>query len=148
MYKRTIQWTWSKALTDAMLAALSAVPGAALLTTPKLILFTNNGPVLPTSAVADFTVPTFTGYAAATITLAGPVAIGGNDRALVATLRFIATADTSPAQTIYGVLMTNGSTTFYGGELFDTPLNIALNGQFIDYDLIVPLPTIYVPNVA
>lgn len=147
MYRRTVTYTWSKAIIDAMLAAAGAAPDDPLFTTPKAILFTNDLAVTPESLPASFTVPTFTGYAAAALTFSVPVSPGSADRALVATVRFLCTATPGEAAVIRGYLVTDGATAFYGGEVFTETLNIAEAGQYLDLDLILPLPLLRTPSV-
>lgn len=147
-YYRTKRFTWASALVDGMLGALSARPAAALLTTPKIILYTAGPPVTPDASVAAYTEATFHGYAAAALTLLGPVLLGGTDRAMIAALSFIATAGGTINDQLLGYLMTDGATAFYGGEAFPAPINIAGVGQFLDLDLICPLPTEYTPTVV
>jgi hypothetical protein len=148
MYWRTQKWTWARGLTDAFLNALSARPAAALLTTPSLILFTAGPPVTPDEVVADYTPCTFHGYAAQTVTLVAPVRLSGNDEGAIGSATFLATAGGVINDQVLGYLLTDGVTAFYGGEFFTLPVSIAAPGQFIEIDLILPLPLSHTPNLS
>jgi hypothetical protein len=135
----TKNFTWAKALIDAMLTALSARPAAALLTTPKLILIKAGGPITPTSAVADFTEANFSGYAQSAQTLAGPVTTASGGQGMLGSGTFVATtASPFVDNNVVGYLVTDGASAFYGGELFDAPQPIAAPGDFVGVNLVMP----------
>jgi len=131
-------------LVDAMLSALDTVPGAALLVTPKVKLFTAGpNPILPTTVPADFTEATFTGYAAAALTLPllGPVNIDANDRAVHHEVDFVAGAVVAPGETILGYWVDDdvaAPTKMYFGEIFENPIAISALGDYISLDVAVP----------
>ena len=131
MYVQTQELTLAQALVDALLAALSTRPAAALLTTPTVHLYTAvTSPISPTSAVADFTEATFPGYAAVVMgSLLGPVNLpNGDGRGLHVECDYLAGAVVYPGETIIGYWIDDGATTFYGGETFQTPVNIVKSG--------------------
>jgi hypothetical protein len=140
VFRVTAVFIWIKALLDALLTALTARPAAALLTTPTVVLYTA-GP-LPTmnQAFGNYTLATFSGYAAQAVTLSGVVNISLGTQALLGTALFVSTA-ASPfvPNTILGYLLTDGVTALYGGEQFQTPVNIASAGDFVHLDLVLPI---------
>lgn len=131
-----------------MLAALSAIPGAALFVTPKVLLYTAGPAITPDADPSAFTEATFTGYAKQAVTLAGPVLISPGVVGMVAQVRFICTAVTAGTSVCIGMLVTNGTTAFYSGEPFGSNFNIGAPGDFLDIDLILPLQLVLSPPVA
>lgn len=139
---QTHNLTMSKALIDGLLAALSARPAAALLTTPTVHLFTAGPSVItPTQVPADFTEATFTGYASQTLgTLLGPIQLPNTEGDGVhADVNFLAGAVAPPGQMILGYWIDDGATTFFGGEVFPNPIPIGVPGAFIDLDVVFPI---------
>lgn len=129
----------SVGLAQAILAALSTRPSAALLTTPTVHLFTAlASPISPNTTVANFTEATFSGYAAVTQgTLLGPINLPGFDGYGVhAEADFLATAVVAPGQNILGYWVDNGASTFYYGETFPNPIPISNPGDYISLDVI------------
>lgn len=146
MYWRTRNFTFTTALIDALLNALDTVPGAALLTTPKIELYDTGPPPVPGMALASYTDIAFAGYAAAAVVLTGPVQLGGNDRGMICSVSFVKTAGANGVA--LGYLLTDGVATVYGGEAFSGPLSFAAVGDFLDVDLIIPLPSVFAPVVV
>lgn len=141
MYVQTQSLTLSTTLVDALLAALSARPAAALLTTPTVHLFTaTSTPLSPSSATTDFTEATFPGYAAVVMgTLLGPVNLPNRDgRGLHVECDYLAGAITYPGETILGYWIDDGATAFYGGEVFADPITLVNPGDFLSLDLMWP----------
>lgn len=132
-------------LVDELLSTLSTRPLAAWLALVKVHLFTA-GPanITPTSAVADFTEATFAGYASQTITLpfSGPVQVDAQNRAVFADANFIGGAVVLPGEVIQGYWVDNDDGSlppyFILGEIFETPIPIAVPGDFILLDLYWP----------
>lgn len=133
-----------RALTDAMLSALDTNPAAALITTPKVKLFTAGpAPILPTSVPADFTEATFVGYAAVALTLPllGPIQIDPDTRSGHNEADFLAGAVVSPGETILGYWIDDdvaAPTKMYLGEIFETPIDITQAGDYISLDVNFP----------
>lgn len=131
-------------LVDALLDALSVVPGAALLVTPKVHLFTAGPtPILPTSLPADFTQATFAGYAAAALALPllGSIQIDPNDLAQHNEVDFLAGAVVAPGETILGYWVDEavaGGLVLYMAEIFETPIPITQVGDYISLDVAFP----------
>ncbi len=136
----TKTFVWSRALVAAMLATLTARPAAALLTTPVVNLFTGVTVPSPNSAVADFTVATFHGYTAQSISPAGPVNLSPEIIGLVDNVIFIATSGGVIADTVTGYFLSDGATAYYGGERFLESVNFANVGDFLSLDAMLPLP--------
>jgi hypothetical protein len=136
--------TIGRPLADAMLAALSARPASALLTTPTVHLFTA-GPstITPLNLPADFTEATFAGYAAATLTLPllGPINLPNGDGFGVHNeVDFLGGAVVSPGETILGYWIDDGATAvLYYAELFAVPVPIVNPGDFISLDVVYGL---------
>lgn len=149
MYWKTQKATYSRALIDALLAALSTVPGAALLATPKVLLWTDGPTITPDWDPADYTEATFSGYAAATVTLSvASVNIGGTDQARVATVTFVAATGGPIADTCNGYALVDTTKAIpYMIERFPTGFAFGAIGDFLQIDLIVPLPMVYSPTV-
>jgi hypothetical protein len=131
-------------LLEPMLAALSARPAAALLTTPTVHLFTAGpSPISPTQVPSDFTEATFIGYAAVVLaSLLGPIITPSNTcEGVFNNANFIAGAIVG-SQTILGYWVDNGSTEFYLGEYFPSPALIVSPGDFVDLAVIIGMPFI------
>jgi hypothetical protein len=132
-----------KSLLDAILAALViAVPAAILDITSKVRLF-KVGPVPNKDMVfADFTEPTFTGYA--TVTLAsvlGPHNIP-NGRMVHKEVDFACTAD-GTAEDILGYFITDsGGTKVFLAEQFPAPVPMSTAGDTISIDVILAIKTL------
>lgn len=149
MYWKTQKVTYSRALVDAFLAALSTVPGAALLATPKIMLWNDGPTITPDWNPADYTAPTFHGYTPGAVTLSvASVNIGGTDQARVATVTFVATAGGAIADTCNGYALVDTTLAIpYLIERFPAGFSFGIPGDFLQIDLIVPLPMIYQPTV-
>lgn len=149
MYWKTQKATYSRALTTAFLAALSARPGAILLTTPTVVLWTDGPPISPDWSPAAYTAPTFHGYVAAPITLSVPVNIGGTDLAVIGSVSFIATAGGTINDTVNGYAIVDTTLALpYMIESFANPISFSNPGDFLELDLILPLPMVYSPSVS
>lgn len=139
----TQEMTWANAVLDSMLEALTTRPAGALLTTPTVHLFTAGPqPISGTSVPGDFTEATFSGYAAVTLSgFLGPINLPSNDgRGVHQEADFLAGAGAGPpGQSILGYWLDNGSTTFYGGETFQTPVQIVNPGDFLSLDVVFPI---------
>lgn len=139
----TAVFTYATSLVQALLGCFMTRPAAALLTTPHVHLFTAvSAPLSPNSTVTSFTEATFTGYSAVTLTaLSGPVALDdGTGWAMLANCVYIAGTITT-GQVILGYWVDDGATTFYGGETFANPVNIASSGDYLDLTLLLPVST-------
>jgi hypothetical protein len=146
MFAQSLNPTIAASLLAGMLAAMLTRPGAALMSALKVHLYTAGpSPIKPIQAPTDFTEATFTGYAAVTLAaLSGPIITPrGTCEALFGNASFVATGAT-PANTILGYWLDDGSTNFFAGEAFPTPIPIAAIGNFIDLAVILGLT--YVPN--
>lgn len=148
MYYRTKKMTMSKTLTEGLLGALTAIPGAALMVTPTVILYTAGGPPTPDTTVASLTVADFPGYGAATITFSGPVVVGGTDFGRLAGANFICTGTPIPGGSLLGYAVTDGASAIYGSEAFPAPMVIGQDGDFLSLDIIMPIPAVYSPTVV
>lgn len=140
MFVTSLNPVMGQGIAEQLLAALSTRPSAALLTTPKVHLFTVGptaiGPYTKTDA---FTEATFGGYAAQDLSpLDGPINLPGTEGfAVFADVNFIAgDLSTHPGQTILGYWVDDGGTDFYYGEIFDTPIAIGVPGDFIALSVI------------
>jgi hypothetical protein len=138
MFLAVAAWVWARALVGAMLGALGTRPAAALLVTPKVDLYTNNYDPLPTDAVATYTLPTFTGYAAAAVTLGGPVNTGPHTQSMEGTVTFTMTATTAGTAVCYGCILTDGAAAFYGAYKFPAPVNFNVAGDFLSLTVVLP----------
>jgi hypothetical protein len=135
--------TIGRTLADALLAALMARPGAALLTTPTAHLYTAGPQLGPDVVPGDFTEATFAGYADITITaMLGPINSGEDVVALHVQVDFVGGAVVPPGETIMGYWIDNGSTTLYLAEEFQTPIPIAQVGDFLSIDVQFGQPTL------
>jgi hypothetical protein len=139
VFVTSIAPTWNYVLAENLLLALMARPGAALMATPTVHLFTAvSAPISPTITTSAFTEASFTGYAAVVLSsLDGPVNLPpANVIGSYQTSNFIAGSVTSPGQTILGYWVDNGAATMYLAELFAAPIPIARLGDFISLDVI------------
>jgi len=136
---------YSRAILDALLGALDVVPGAALLVTPFVHLFTAGpSPITIDSVPADFTEATFTGYAADSLALPllGPITADSLNQGVHQEVDFLAGAVSPPGETILGYWIdeaASGGTDFYMGEIFETPVAISALGNYISLDVVFPL---------
>jgi hypothetical protein len=144
MFVQTRNPILSRALLDALLAALSTRPAAALLVTPFVHLFTAGpSPITLDTVSADFTEAAFTGSApgALALPLLGPINIDASDLGAHNEVDFLCTAVTPPGETILGYWIDNSATTpteIYLSETFQTPVSIATPGDYISLDVIFP----------
>jgi len=140
---------YARALSDALLDALSARPAAALLVTPFVHLFTAGpSPVTPDAVPGDFTEATFTGYAAVALALPllGSVQIDPEDLAQHNEVDFLAGAVTPPGENILGYWVDEAAaagTVLYLAEIFETPIPIAALGDYISLDVAFPMKQIF-----
>lgn len=149
MYWKTKKATYSRGLVGALLGALSAIPGAVLLATPKIVLWTDGPTITPDFDPAAYTAPTFNGYAPQAVTLSGVVNIGGSDQARLEGVDFIATSGGTISDTCNGYILVDTTLAIgYMIERFDTPISFGAVGDFLELDLILPLPMVYTPTVS
>lgn len=137
MYRRTLTPVINRAFATAMLNAGGTRPAAALLTTPKIELFSNNITPTPDTPWASFTAIAFTGYAQYAWV---PEAVGnvGADIGLPGSSHFAATATPSPSVTALGYILSDGAAVVYMAELFAQPVPFVLSGDYLDLDVIIP----------
>jgi len=132
----------SRPIAAALLNALSVVPGAALLATPFVHLYTAGpSPLGPLAVPGDFTEATFTGYAATALPLPllGPINGANNFLGKHEEVNFLAGAVVAPGENILGYWVDNaavGGVNLYFAETFATPIPIVNAGDFISLDLI------------
>lgn len=138
MFHRSQNMVITKALADALLATLQAIPGAALINGAKLRLFKNNVVLGPLTAIADLTESTFTGYAATVLpALNGPITLAGFVEGLHIEVNFDCTAAPVPAETVFGYYVTDAAgAVLYAGETFGAPDPINNAGDFCSVDVI------------
>lgn len=140
---------WKRTFVDTMLAALSTVPGGALIgATPKVHLWTGIIAFDSNTALSVFTGAecSFTGYTAPALgTLVGPVNPFTDIRAMLGTASFIMTGTTT-TQNASGYWVDAGATPdWIVAEAFTTPLPFGAIGDFLDLDLlfsIALMPTV------
>lgn len=137
----------SQAIADALLAALSARPAAALLITPFVHLWTA-GPatILPSAVPADFTEAAFVGYAASALALplVGPINVDGETIGVTESNTFIGGAVVPPGEMIAGYWIDEAAAAgvnLYFAERFVSPVPIAVIGDFVSLDFIAALRT-------
>lgn len=143
MYMQTQTLTYSRAFMDALLGAMTVVPGAALLAAFKVrLLKVGVGVITPDTVIGDLTAyeADYSGYVAATPTLAGPVRLSNSDEGLIVSVPFIAgVASPFVPNTIAGYFLSVGAV-FVAGELFAPagPVPLGYPGSFLDLNLCVP----------
>jgi len=137
-------WTWAQDVVEDLLGALSAAPGAALLTTPKAHLYINDKTPTPADVPGDYTEATFTGYAADALgTLLGPVNLLTNVVGMHCEVDFLAGVVTPPGELCIGVYLTDTTgAIYYGGWRFPDPVNFAQAGDALSLDIVLPLPLV------
>jgi hypothetical protein len=149
VYWKTQKATYQRGLVRALLEALTAIPAAILLLTPKIVLWTDGPTITPDFDPTTYTAPTFHGYAAGAVTLSGPVNIGGTDLAMIASVDFTATSGGTIDDTCNGYALVDTSLAIgYLIERFPSPVSFGTVGDFLQIDLVVPLPMIYSPVVS
>lgn len=132
---------FGRPLVDALLGALSVVPGAALLATPHVHLFTAGPtPITSASLPADFTEATFVGYAAQALNLplVGPINADDDHRGVHNEENFLGGAIVAPGETVLGYWIDNAAaagTIMYMAETFETPVQFANPGDFLSLDV-------------
>jgi hypothetical protein len=141
VYRSTQYLTLKQTLVDAILAALGTRPAAALLDTPTVHLY--DAPHTPnpvTDTPASFTEASFDGYAAAAITLAGPVNGDNGCRIWRGSIHWEMDTTDDGTPTIYGAYVTDtGGTNLYGQVAFSEPVPLSIAGDFLDLDLAFPV---------
>lgn len=157
MFKSTKTWVWTKAFLDRLWTMLNTTDNDPPVTLEGSVLHGwANEPELSglQTQLVGFTENAFDGYAAADI-LAGdstvavgsivqsPLLVTPNILGGVATVMFASTADQDePGEQIKGVYLTNNfGTELWGYEDFgESPVPILFDGDFLQYDLILPIP--------
>lgn len=131
-----------KAVMQAILAALSARPAAALWVTPNIHLFVNNIQANSDNVLSDFTEATFAGYALAALpALSAPVRLGNGSQAVLASVVFIGGAIVAPGQTAFGYYITDTTNAIlYAAETFLVPQPFAVAGDFLELAFAMPEP--------
>lgn len=148
-HRTTKNWKWTRAGAEAIAASMGAATPTFTMDAKKLHLAKAIGQDEGFGQViGDFTESDFDGYAAATLdasggiapTLEGPLNLSGSAIGLVATVNWACTADQDPAQDIAAVYMTDGaSTVALGYEVFADPPGVVSEGDYLQYDLAVPV---------
>lgn len=143
MFVTSVQPFYNRTLANALVAALSARPAAALLVTPFLKLFTaSTANPSPNSVPGDFTEATFSGYAGVAITLPliGPINLTPSVVGAHGEGNFTADAGiTPPGQNILGYYVVDDNaapTKVYLSELFASPIAIVNPGDSISLDVL------------
>jgi hypothetical protein len=140
MYWQTKVFTWLASMIEAFLTALTARPAAALLTTPTVVLFTAGPAPGESSDIADYTLGGSSGYEAVTPVFSPVLNFPTGAKGLLGSALFVGDNTDPFVSAVYiGFLVTNGSTTIYGGELFDEPIPIGKEGDWIEVDVVLPL---------
>lgn len=91
----------------------------------KVMLFTNSPALGLDTVTGDLTVPTFTGYAAATVTFEEAVDDTGRKYLIIPPEIFSPTNATNLPQTIMGAAVTDDANAYLFGGYFDTPVILA-----------------------
>jgi len=113
------------------------------------MLWTDGPSISPSFDPADYPEPTFHGYSAAAVTLSAVVNIGGTDLAVISTTNFVATAGGTIADSCNGYALVDTTKAIgYLIERFPNPISFGQVGDFLELNLIVPLPMIYTPTVS
>ena len=131
MIVNSLSFTWAHDVLRDLLKSLWTNPAATLLTTPTLVLFQGPGNPGPNSKVADFAVADFTSYAAQVTGVLTAVANVGAEGLCAYTTKSFALGSADPLVTnvITGYLLTDGTTTYYGGERFAEAVPLASPGD-------------------
>jgi len=147
VYLVTVMLTWGRTLVNALLAALSARPAAALLVTPKVRLYSAGPALSPDSVVDDYTAVTATGVEDVALTITGVVNLDGNVQGAIGHVDFVATtADPFVEDTAIGYILFDGTDAFYGGEQFASEVNFGQAGDFLGLDIVFPIGGTQVTN--
>lgn len=140
MFLTTVAFQYARALVTALLSAFAARPAAALLTTPKVLLFSAGPTPDADSTVDQFTPCIFTGYADATPTFTAPARIGEGTMGVVAPVEFISTsADPYVSDTAIGYILYDGADAYYGGEQFAEAVPFGTAGVLLQLTVVLPL---------
>ena len=142
MIRTSANLVLSKVALQALLAAISARPAAALWTTPNVHLFTNAVNPNSRTVLGDLTEATFAGYATVALpALAGPVHVQPDSEALLAEVNFIAGSVVSPGENIHGFFITDTTNAIlYAAEAFDDPVSISASEDFLSILIQIPEP--------
>lgn len=126
--------SYARELLKAITAALPTTPG--VLNGAKMHLFTAGPTLNPNMAVADFTEPTYTGYAAQATTWSPAVNEGASGAQVVGTDGvFQPTNNIGLPQIILGAFVTDSaSANVYWAELFGTPVVLTTSSDAAVYD--------------
>jgi hypothetical protein len=129
-------------LVKTMLAALSAVPTKALLVPCEIRLFNNDVQISRYTLRTALIEPTWAGYAAAAIAaLEGPLNLDQNNDGMAADGIFTCTTAPTSSDTIFGYFITDvGGANLLAAERFDSPVAIALAGDFVSVQFVFPEP--------
>jgi len=135
----------SRAMIDKIFGAFNVVPGAGLADYPwEVGLFIAAPlPLTPDMVEAQFTVPTFGGYAAVDVTPSTPFELpNGNGNGISGQAMFICNSGAF-ADTILGYFVMDSTGEVLLAEYFDTPIPIAATGDFVGLTFVFPIPWLY-----
>lgn len=141
MRRQTAMLRWNPTTLAALLGALTAVPGAALFTAPKIRLYKNDVDLSEAPVPADFEECDFDGYAAVDLTIDGTARTGDGGRMAYANAEFQAGAAlAAPGQAARGYIITNTAfTVVYAGERFDESVGFAAALDLLTLEVFIAL---------
>lgn len=150
MYRRTKRVTYHRTLTDSLLLALTARPATALADFLTVLLWNDGPPFTPDYNFGDYPSTSFHGYMQVVPTLSVPVNSSSNDQLVIASAVFVATAGGAINATVNGYQVIGGVDFNVPVciERFDWPVSFGAPGDFLELDLLLPLPMIYLPSVS
>lgn len=149
MYRQSGKPVIMRHLVASLLASMGSRPSAAIPGVMSVDLFTAGPSVItPDNVVADFTLATFGGYAQQGLdpTTPPPVEVPANNGlALIGNGVFYADITiVPPGQIVIGYILTDQATGLIleVAELFDDPVSFAVNGDFLNLTILVPILTL------
>jgi hypothetical protein len=143
MYAHSLNPTWRSGFVDTFLAALGAIPAAALLVTPKIHLYSGVLAINQnlTQAMLTGAECNFSGYAAQVPAITTvPANVGVNVRGESADCIFGMSSPATVSQSANGYWMDAGATVnWVVAEAFANPIPFSSPGDFLDLAVILGL---------
>ena len=141
MNRESTNLVWKRSLGADLLACVMTRPAAALLAAPQMALFV--GDTVPTadSVFADFTEPTFSGYARQTLDTTPPIVTVENFWLAILWNAIFTSTSPTPYVTasVTGYFLTDAGGAYWGGERFDSAALFTQGGDFLTIDALMLL---------
>ena len=139
-------FTWTLAYLSHIVQAFTHSAAFAEVATWQVDLISAGPAFSPAATYGQYTVCTYTGYAAVTVAASGPVYASPMSIAALVLAEFLSIAG-SPyvPDTAIGYVVSDGAGNLVGGEMFATPQPFDIPGRFLSLSVLLPLSGFVTP---